>query len=63
MLKSPEDRCVYVGEARGMWLYIVTWPAGAGYVVAEDLALHDLTETVPSQLVYGAPSPYLHGRA
>jgi hypothetical protein len=63
MVKSPEDRCAYVGEARGMWLYIVTWPAGAGYVLAEDLALHDLTESVPSQLVYGAPSPYLHGRA
>jgi hypothetical protein len=63
MLKSAEDRCAYVGEARGMWLYVVTWPAAAGYVLAEDLLLHDLVEDVPSQLFYGAPSPYLHGRA
>jgi hypothetical protein len=63
MLKSAEDRCAYVGEARGMWLYVVTWPAAAGYLLAEDLLLHDLVEDMPSQLVYGAPSPYLHGRA
>ena len=63
MLKSAEDRCGYVGEARGMWLYLVAWPAAAGYLLAEDLLLQDLVEDVPSQLVYGAPSPYLHGRA
>jgi hypothetical protein len=63
MVKSAEDRCAYVGEARGMWLYVVTWPAAAGYLLAEDLILHDLVEDMPSQLVYGAPSPYLHGRA
>ena len=63
MLKSAEDRCAYVGEARGMWLYLVAWPAAAGYLLAEDLLLHDLVEDVPSQLVYGAPSPYLHGKA
>jgi hypothetical protein len=63
MLKSAEDRCAYVGEARGMWLYVVAWPAAAGYLLAEDLLLHDLVEDMPSQLVYGAPSPYLHGRA
>lgn len=62
MVKSAADRCAYVGEARGMWLYAVTWPAGAGYLLAEDLVLHDLTEDVPTQLVYGAPSPYLHGQ-
>jgi hypothetical protein len=25
--------------------------------------LHDLSDGVPPELVYGAPSPYLHGRA
>jgi hypothetical protein len=63
MLKSSEDRCAFAGEARGMWIYILTWPAAAGYVLLEDLTLIDLVEDVPSQLVYGAPSPYLHGRA
>jgi hypothetical protein len=60
-VKSAEDRSAYVGEARGLWLYAVAWPAAAGYLLAEDLVLHDLVEDLPSELVYGAPSPYLHG--
>lgn len=62
-VKSASDRCAYVGEARGLWLYAVAWPAAAGYLLAEDLSLCDLTEDAPSELVFGAPSPYLHGRA
>jgi hypothetical protein len=46
-----------------MWLYAITWPAAAGFVLAEDLALHDLSDDVPTQLVFGAPSPYLHDQA
>ena len=61
-VKSPSDRSAYVSEARGMWLYAVAWPASAGYILADDVVLHDLSERVPSELVYGAPSPYLHGR-
>jgi hypothetical protein len=60
-VKSPADRCAYVGEAKGCWLYLVAWPATAGYLFAEDLTLVDLVDTLPGQLVYGAPSPYLHG--
>ena len=45
-----------------MWLYAIAWPASAGYLLAEDVVLHDLTEWTPPELVYGAPSPYLHGR-
>jgi hypothetical protein len=60
-VKSAADRCAYVGEARGCWLYLVAWPARAGYLFAEDLILVDLVDTLPGQLVYGAPSPYLHG--
>jgi hypothetical protein len=61
-VESESDRSAYAGEARGMWLYAITWPASAGYLLAEDLVLHDLTEWSPSELVYGAPSPYLHGK-
>ena len=61
-VKSPEDRSAYVSEARGMWLYAVAWPASAGYFLAEHVVLHDLSDQIPSELVYGAPSPYLHGR-
>lgn len=58
-----EDRSAYVGEAKGLWLYAVSWPADAGYLFAEDVILHDLTEWLPPELVFGAPSPYLHGAA
>ena len=51
----------YVCEAIGMWLYAVASPASAGYFLAEYVVLHDLSEGVPSELVYGVPSPYLHG--
>lgn len=63
VVESPEGRSAYVGEARGMWIYIVSWPAAAGFVLAENLLLHDLGESVPAQLRFGAPSPYLHGGA
>jgi hypothetical protein len=62
-VKSADDRSAYVGEAKGMWLYAVAWPASAGYLVADDLSLCDMAEVVPSELVFGAPSPYLHGWA
>jgi hypothetical protein len=57
------DRSAYVGEARGLWLYAIAWPASAGYLLADHVVLHDLVESVPSELVFGAPSPVLHGAA
>jgi hypothetical protein len=60
---ARDDRSAYVGEAMGLWLYAVAWPASAGYLLAEDVVLHDLTDWLPTELVYGAPSPYLHGEA
>jgi hypothetical protein len=62
-IDTRDDRSVYVGEAKGVWLYTVAWPASAGYILAEHVTLHDLVEFVPNELVYGAPSPYLHGSA
>lgn len=63
LVNSLPDRSAYAGEARGMWLYAIAWPASAGHLLAEDVLLHDLVEWTPSELVYGAPSPYLHGKA
>jgi hypothetical protein len=60
---SSPDRSAYAGEAKGVWLWVVAWPASAGYTLAEDVALRDLTVWLPPELVYGAPSPYLHGKA
>lgn len=62
-VNSPQDRSAYAGEAKGVWLYAVAWPASAGYLFADEVVLHDLAEWLPPELVYGAPSPYLHGKA
>lgn len=62
-IDTRDDRSVYVGEASGVWLYAVAWPASAGYILVEHVTLHDLVDSVPGELVYGAPSPYLHGAA
>jgi Family of unknown function (DUF6758) len=56
---APDDRSVFVGEAKGRWLWVILWPAAAGYLLAEHLAVHDLREHVPADLLVGAPSPYL----
>jgi hypothetical protein len=50
-----------VGEAEGLWLWAVLWPADAGYLFAEDVNLHDLREAAPGPLIFGVPSPYLNG--
>jgi hypothetical protein len=36
-----EDRSVYVGEAGGIWLWVIGFPADAGYAVMENIALSD----------------------
>lgn len=56
---APPDRAVLAGEAAGVWLWAVLWPAEAGYVLLEHVVLHDLRDRVPADLVVGAPSPYL----
>jgi hypothetical protein len=58
-LPSRQDRSAYAGEAWAVWLVAVTWPASAGYLLADDLVLHDLTGWLPPELVYGAPSARL----
>jgi hypothetical protein len=59
-IPSAEDRSAYVGEARAIWLVAIAWPASAGYLLADDLVLRDLTEWLPPEIVFGAPSPRLH---
>lgn len=62
-VRSGAGRSAYVGEARGMWLYAIAWPAQAGYVLAEEIQLHDLTDSRPSELVFGAPTRRLRPAA
>jgi hypothetical protein len=54
-----DDRSAFVGEALGLWLFAITWPASAGYLLAEEWRLLDLATHLPGSLVYGARSPYL----
>jgi hypothetical protein len=35
------DRSAYVGEAAGVWLWLISMPADAGYAVLDDLSLAD----------------------
>jgi hypothetical protein len=56
---SAQDRSAYAGEAHAMWLVAVAWPETAGYQLSDDLVLRDLTEWLPGELVYGAPSARL----
>jgi hypothetical protein len=59
-VSAGEARSVYVGEARAMWLYAIAWPPAAAYLLADGIALHDLVDSLPSELVYGANSGRLH---
>jgi len=57
------DREVYVGEAGGLWLWLVAWPIGEWMVVHDDLHLVDAREpghrALLAELPVGALSPRL----
>jgi len=42
VLDTVADRSAYVGEADGVWLWLISFPADAGYAVLEDLAVTDV---------------------
>jgi hypothetical protein len=57
---DPGDRAAFVGEAWGMWLWAVLWPASAGLLLLEDLNLADVRRAGPAayeMLGYGTESP------
>jgi hypothetical protein len=58
-LDTPDDRSAYAGEARGRWLWVIAFPAPAGYLLTERLEVHDLVDWLPAEMVFGAVSPYL----
>ncbi|HTY71524.1 MAG TPA: DUF6758 family protein [Actinomycetes bacterium] len=54
----PLDRAAWVGEAAGLWLWLVTWPETADLLVLEHLALVDLRERgLGMDIPFGALSP------
>ena len=59
-LPTEDDRAIYVGEASGEWLWLITWPELAWSVVHDDLRLIDLrTADRITELPVGAAMPRL----
>jgi hypothetical protein len=57
---GPDDRAVFVGEAKGLWLWAVLWPASAGVVMYDEVSLTDLRDWPPDlALEFGSVSPRL----
>ncbi|MDX6287796.1 MAG: hypothetical protein QOG53_3281 [Frankiales bacterium] len=57
------DAAVYVGEAKGNWLWAILWPSTAGVLLLENVILQDLrTQSVLPDLPFGALSPRLNER-
>ena len=75
VLETPPDRSAYVGEAAGVWLWLIGLPADAGYAVLENLAISDLRHrhvriaraggplaVAASRLAAGIPARFGDGR-
>ncbi|MFC0599669.1 DUF6758 family protein [Streptomyces palmae] len=58
---APEDRAVFAGEARGLWLWAIAWPEQTGMLMYDELILTDLRDAgAELELVpCGALSPRL----
>ncbi|MBL7501374.1 DUF6758 family protein [Frankia nepalensis] len=58
---SPPDRAAFVGEAGGVWLWLLLWPADAALLLLEHLVLEDLRDrpTLAGGLLFGAPTDRL----
>jgi hypothetical protein len=60
---APEDRAVYVGEARGIWIWAIAWPEQSALLMYDELVLTDLRDAGAELelLPCGALSPRLLG--
>lgn len=59
---AADDRAAFVGEAKGLWLWAVLFPAAAALLLAEHVVLDDLRDApalVDHALVVGAASTRL----
>ncbi len=58
---APDDRAVFAGEARGLWLWAIIWPERAGMLLYDEIVLTDLRDAGPEfdLLPCGALSPRL----
>jgi len=59
-LPTGDDCAVFVGEAKGQWLWALVWPAAAGVLLYDSLVLGDLRDSyVEAELAFGSMSPRL----
>jgi hypothetical protein len=59
-LPAIDDRAVFVGEAKGLWLWAIVWPASAGILMYDEVSLTDLRDGATElDLGFGVPSPRL----
>jgi hypothetical protein len=59
-LPTDGECAAFVGEAKGDWLWAIVWPAAAGVLMYEELALVDLRDGfVEAELAFGSNSPRL----
>jgi hypothetical protein len=59
-LATAHDCAVFVGEAKAHWLWALVWPAAAGVLLYDALALNDLRDGyVEAELAFGSVSPRL----
>ncbi len=60
-LACPADRAAVVGEARGVWLWVVLWPANAAFLLLERIVIRDLRDEpgIVDLLAFGAHSAHL----
>jgi hypothetical protein len=56
---SSADRSAYVGEAEGVWIWLISFPADAGYAVLENLTLTDARLRRPPAIAAGGQSDRL----
>jgi hypothetical protein len=59
-LPTECDTAAFVGEAKGLWVWALVWPASAGLLMYDALSLVDLRDGYQeAEIVFGALSPRL----
>ena len=60
---GADDRAVFAGEARGLWLWAIVWPERSGLLMYDELVLTDLRDAGAELdlIPCGALSPRLIG--
>jgi hypothetical protein len=59
-LPAEGDRAVFVGEAKGHWLWAIVWPAAAGVLMYDAFSVADLRDGfIEAEIAFGSLSPRL----